>query len=50
MASAPVNVLLVEGGFVAAVEVMAEVVGAKAALAADVVAIAAPAAGPMRWI
>ena len=39
MASAPVDVLPIEGGFVAAAEVMAEVVGAEAA----------PAAGPMRW-
>ena len=44
MASAPI-----EGGFVAAAEVMAEVVGAEAAPAADVVAAAAPTAGPMRW-
>ena len=36
--------LPVEGGFVAAAKVMAEVVGANAASAA-----AAPAAGPMRW-
>ncbi|CAD6220189.1 unnamed protein product [Miscanthus lutarioriparius] len=49
MASAPVDVLHVEGGFVAATEVMAEVVGAKATPAADVAAAAAPAAGPMRW-
>ena len=44
MASTPV-----EGGFVAAAEVMAEVVRAEAAPAADVVAAAAPTAGPMRW-
>jgi predicted metal-dependent peptidase len=45
MASAPVDVLPVEGGFVAT----AEVVGAEAAPAADVAVAAAPAARPMRW-
>ena len=49
MASAPVDVLPIEGGFVAAAEVMAKVVGAKVAPAADVAAAAAPATGPMRW-
>ena len=49
MALAPVDVLHVEGGFVAATEVMAEVVGAKATPAADVAVAAAPPAGPMRW-
>ena len=44
MASTPV-----EGGFVAAAEVMAEVVRAEAAPATDVAAAAALAAGPMRW-
>ena len=44
MASAPVDVLHVEGGFVAAAEVMAKVVGAEAAPAAD-----GATAGPMRW-
>ena len=47
MASAPVNVLPIEGGFVAAAEVMDEVVGAEEALATDVAATAAPAARPM---
>jgi len=47
MASAPVDVLPIEGGFVAAAEVMAEVVGAEATPATNVAA-AAPAAGPMR--
>ena len=49
MALAPVDVLPIEGGFMAAAEVIAEVVGAKAALAADVAAAVAPASGPMRW-
>ena len=40
MALAPVDVLPIEGGFMAAAEVIAEVVGAKAALAADVAAAA----------
>jgi len=44
MASTPVDVLPIEGGFVATAKVMAEVVGAKAASAAS-----APAVGPMRW-
>ena len=49
MASAPVDVLPIEGGFVAAAEVMAEVVRAEAAPATDVAAAVAPASGPMRW-
>ena len=49
MASAPVNVLPIEGGFVAAAEVIAKVVGAEAAPAADVASTIAPAGGPMRW-
>jgi hypothetical protein len=44
MASAPA-----EGGFVTATEVFTDVVGAKAAPAADVAAAAAPATSPMRW-
>jgi hypothetical protein len=43
MASAPI-----EGGFVAAAEVLAEVIGVEAAPAADVATVVAPAAGPMR--
>ena len=48
MASAPVDVLLIEGGFVATAKVMAKVVGAKAAPPANVAAAIAPAGGPMR--
>ena len=58
MPLAPVDVLPSQGGFVAAAELMPEVLGAEAAPAADVVpvadvvaAAAAPAAvaGTMRW-
>ena len=52
MPLAPVDVLPSQGGFVAAAELMPEVLGAEAAPTADFVpAAAAPAAfaGPMRW-